>query len=88
MSAVTESLKNYIQEKGINIKNLAEKTGHSYDAFMASVGNLNSRDRTLRDDEFLDICEFLQVDPRMFSSRKDTWIMQNQSLKSIWQFWK
>ena len=71
MSAVTENVKRYIQDKGINIKNLAEKTGHSYDGFMASVGNLNNRDRDLRDDELLDICEFLQVDPRMFLAKKD-----------------
>lgn len=73
MSAVTENVKAYIKEKGISITNLAAKTGHSYQALSVSIGNPKTRNvpRDLRDDEFLDICMFLDVDPRMFAVKKD-----------------
>lgn len=71
MSAVTENVRAYIQEKGINIVNLASKTGHSYQAITKSIGPKNDNGRDLRDDEFLDICMFLDVDPRMFAVKKE-----------------
>lgn len=71
MSAVTENVRAYIQEKGISITNLAAKTGHNYQALSTSVGVRAGRNRDLRDDEFLDICMFLDVDPRMFAVKKE-----------------
>lgn len=71
MSAVTDKVREYIKDKGINISNLAAKTGHNYQALSTSVGTRAGRDRDLRDDEFLDICMFLDVDPRMFAVKKD-----------------
>lgn len=71
MSAVTENVRAYIQEKGINVKNLADKTGHAYQPLNVSIGGQTTRDRDLRDDEFLDICMFLDVDPRIFAVKKE-----------------
>ena len=71
MSAVTENVRAYIKEKGISIANLAAKTGHGYQALSVSVGGATTRERDLRDDEFLDICMFLGVDPRIFAVKKE-----------------
>lgn len=71
MYTVTENVRNYIQEKGINISNLANKTGLNYDGIVASIGNMPKRNRPLRAEEFLAICMFLEVDPRMFAEKKE-----------------
>lgn len=71
MSAVTENLKKYISDKGINLSKLASNTGYPYDAIQASLGNLSGRNRSLRDNEFLDICRYLEVDPFRFAEKKE-----------------
>ena len=67
MSDVTRAVSEYIHEKGISISTVSEKTGISYGMLRPSLcakGN-----RPLRADEYLKICNFLEVDPlRFFSS--------------------
>lgn len=77
MSTVTENVKKYVANRGINLSFLASKIGHSYDAIHASLGNLQGRNRDLRDDEFLDICKFLEVDPMMFATTQENQNEQN-----------
>lgn len=56
----TRRVSEYIEEKGLNIMNLSRKTGVPYGILQRSVVR---RERDLRADEFLKICEFLQIDP-------------------------
>lgn len=67
MSIITERVSRYVIEKGINLSNLAKETGHSYNAISHSIGAKNTG-RELRDDEFMDICRFLEVNPLRFAT--------------------
>ena len=62
---------NYIRTKGINLSKISRDTGISYMALYDSLMN-NERNRDLRDEEFLEVCGFLGVDPRDFASDKKT----------------
>jgi predicted transcriptional regulator len=66
MSSVTENLGKYIEEKGINIKDLSRSTGIPYGKLYTSLKS-SYRDRDLRDIEFLAICQHLEVDPMRFA---------------------
>lgn len=66
MSLVTKKLGAYIEEKGINIKELSRSTGIPYNNLYASL-KASYRDRDLRDGEFLAICQHLEVDPMRFA---------------------
>ena len=68
MSKVTENVSRYVKDKGINLTKLAKGTGLSYTALYNSLMN-QERSRDLRDDEFLSICEFLEIDPRQFAPK-------------------
>ena len=69
MSKVTARVSNYIRTKGINLSKISRDTGISYAALYDSLMN-DERKRDLRDEEFLEVCGFLGVDPRDFASDK------------------
>lgn len=68
MSVVTKKVSEYVRNKGINLSKMSRDTGLSYNALYDSLLN-DERDRDLRDEEFLDICGFLGVDPRDFAAK-------------------
>lgn len=70
MSNVTLRVSNYIRNKGINLSELSRDTGIPYMALYNSILN-DKRNRDLRDEEFLGVCAFLRVDPRIFADKKD-----------------
>lgn len=69
MSSVTENLSRFIKEKRINLAAMARDTNLPYMSLYASLMN-ESRDRDLKDEEFLRICNFLDVDPMTFLDGK------------------
>lgn len=66
MSAVTDNVSEYVRNKGINISKMSRDTGISYAALYNSLMGPD-RKRDLRDHEFLKVCAFLGVDPRIFA---------------------
>lgn len=65
MSKVTKNVSNYIQRMGINVKDLSRSTGIPYSNLYTSL-KASYRERDLRDDELLTICQHLEVDPMRF----------------------
>lgn len=70
MSLVTRNVAMYVEEKGINISKMARDTKISYAALYTSLCD-KERDRPLRADELLSICDFLDIDPRNFSQKEE-----------------
>lgn len=68
MSEVTLKVSNYIKTKGINLAKVSRDTGISYSALYNSLMN-DKRPRDLRDDEFLKICVFLDINPNEFAKK-------------------
>lgn len=66
MDGVTMALAAYVRERGITVTTLADKTGLSYGAIYPSL--CQSPTRKLRADEFMRICNFLDVDPLKFKT--------------------
>ena len=66
MSKVTKKVGDYISQMGINVKELSRSTGIPYNNLYASL-KASYRDRDLRDDELLAICQHLEVDPMRFA---------------------
>jgi lambda repressor-like predicted transcriptional regulator len=62
---VTKAVSDYVRSKGILITVLSEGTGISYNVLQPSIMGK----RKLRADEFLLICDFLEVTPDKFWSR-------------------
>ena len=69
MSPITKKVADYVNAKGINISNMSRETGIPYGILIASLGT-SQRNRTLRDDEFIAICTFLEVNPMDFAEKK------------------
>lgn len=63
MDKSTKYLSDYITHKGINLKNMSDQLDLSYDCIYNSLGKRDSK-RPLRGDEFLMICNFLEIDPK------------------------
>ena len=59
---VTKAVSDYIRGKGIQVTVLSEGTGISYKILQPSIMGK----RKLRADEFLMICDFLEVSPVRF----------------------
>ncbi len=70
MSAVTQRISEYVKKRRINISAMARDTGIPYIALYNSLAE-NERDRSLRDDELLAVCDFLDVDPRDFADKPE-----------------
>lgn len=59
---VEEKIKEHLKEKGIKRKRVAEALGMSETNFSMMI----NRNRSMRLDEYLKICEFLEVDAGFF----------------------
>lgn len=70
MSVVTNRLSEYVRKKRINISAMSRDTGIPYMAIYDSLMN-DKRRRDLRDNEFLKICVFLDVDPMDFADKPE-----------------
>ena len=66
MNNITETIGKYVEEKGISISILAEGTNISYNKLYNSLSSKPKKRRKLRGDELIEICEFLEKDPRDF----------------------
>lgn len=62
MDRITDAVSSYVKSRGITIQAISSNTGISYNVLQPSF----SGKRKLRADEFLEICEFLSVNPREF----------------------
>ena len=70
MSFVTDNVSRYIRSKGINLSKMSRDTGIPYAALYASL-NDESRERDLRDDEFIKVCMFIGVNPMDFADKPE-----------------
>ena len=62
MQDVTKLVSQYVKDKGVSILALSEGTGIAYNPLRSSM----TATRKLRADEFLTICDFLEVPPERF----------------------
>lgn len=65
----TKAIADYIKEKGISVKKVSDKTGIPYCVLYDSLCS-KTRNRDLRADEFMAVCNFLEKDPRDFMTEK------------------
>lgn len=63
--SITKNVSDYIQEKGISVLRMCEKTGLSYKRIQPSLST--SGNRELRAGEFMTICQYIGVDPKVFA---------------------
>lgn len=63
--SITKNVSAYIQEKGISVLRMCEKTGLSYKRIQPSLST--SGNRELRAGEFMSICQYIGVDPKEFA---------------------
>ena len=68
VKGTTERVGRYLKENNVNLKKLSSDSGITYELLYASVRN-KRRVRELRVDEFLSICEVLDISANVF---KDT----------------
>lgn len=68
MDRVTGEVSKYIKSKGISIQAISNSTGISYNILHPSLSGNGKR--KLRADEFLEICDFLSVNPKRFKNFK------------------
>lgn len=66
MDIPTRNLGRYVRDKGFNLSELSRKTGVPYMALYDSLIN-EKRDRSLRVDEYLKVCNHLELDPMDFA---------------------
>jgi hypothetical protein len=64
----TKAVAHYVKNKGIQIKVLAKGTGISVNVLYRA---LNDEARSLRADEFLAVCGFIEKDPIEFMKKKE-----------------
>lgn len=62
MDRPTKKVSNFVNEKKVSIKNMAEKTGLSYQCLYDSLGRTR-RGRDLKAGEYFKVCDFLGIDP-------------------------
>ncbi len=67
--SVTKILSDYIEQKGISVLRMCEKTGLSYKRIQPSLAKNGKRE--LRATEFMEICHYIGVDPMTFSPFKN-----------------
>lgn len=65
LSVVIKNVATYVKEKGINLSKMDRDTKIPYSALYSSLCD-DERERELRADEFLGICQYLEIDPRNF----------------------
>lgn len=69
IEGTTNRVMDFLKKNGINLSGLSRASGVSYKLLYASVRDKN-RKRELRVDEFLSICEVLEVDPGTFAKEQ------------------
>lgn len=65
VNGVTEIVRRYLKIRKVNLSKLSRETGIPYRTLYESVGD-KSRKRELRVDEFLSICEVLELPVNTF----------------------
>lgn len=70
LSTVTKNVSRYIKENGFNLSKISRATGVPYSALYNSLFD-SERKRSLRDDEFVAICDFLKINPMDFAEKKE-----------------
>lgn len=68
MSKVTDRMSAYIRSRHVNVMAMSRATRIPYGQLYASLCESN-RKRPLRDDEFLKVCSYLEVDPYCFGDQ-------------------
>lgn len=69
MSYITDNISQYVKRKGFNLSKISRETGISYRSLYSSLYD-DERRRSLRDDELVKLCIFLNVDPREFAIKQ------------------
>lgn len=67
--SLEQNISRYIKNKGIALTVLARQTGISYSSLYNSLMN-KEINRQIRGKELISICNFLEVDPRIFAEEK------------------
>ena len=65
-SSVTQNVADYVNRLGISLSQMSRETGLGYGILRASLAERPTRNRSLRDDEFILICKYLEKDPLDF----------------------
>lgn len=65
MDRATKKVSEYVRQKGFNLSEISRKTELPYMVLYDSLMN-EKRNRDLRVDEFLKLCDHLDVDPMQF----------------------
>lgn len=68
MDNLTNRVAQYVRDKGISVVRIAERTGLPYGSIYPSL--CANPTRSLRADEFMRICAFLDIDPEKFRAQK------------------
>lgn len=63
-----KNIASFVKERGINLSAMARQTGISYMALYDSLMN-ESKQRTLKGQELIEICRFLEINPMIFAER-------------------
>lgn len=71
MDAVTRNVAEYVKKRRINLAAMSRDTGISYAALYDSLVS-TERDREIRGRELLAVCDFLDVDPKIFADKPET----------------
>lgn len=64
---ITKAVSDYVKHKGVTVTALSKATGIPYGALLPSITGR----RKLRADEFLAICDFLEIAPEKFQQKKE-----------------
>lgn len=63
---VSKQIGIYMKQKGVNLSEVARRTGLDYQSLYASLYQKNGN-RDLRAEELIPLCIFLEIDPREFA---------------------
>lgn len=66
MDVVTKAVSQYVKDKGIQVSVISENTKIPYGILHPCIAGK----RNLRAEEFLRVCDFLEVDPKRFWNSK------------------
>ncbi len=78
LDRATKKVSEYVRQKGFNLSEISRKTELPYMVLYDSLMN-EKRNRDLRVDEFLRLCDHLDVDPMQFYTFET---------KEVWRQWK
>lgn len=81
MDRATKRVSEYIRQKGFNLSEISRKTELPYMVLYDSLMN-EKRNRDLRVDEFLRLCDHLDVDPMQFYAFESN-VQENESIPRV-----